>query len=105
MARNFASSSVSSDTFTRRTPASASGRAKRSSWLPLVVSVSSSSPVPRWRDIASKNVMMPLRTSGSPPVMRSLRTPMRTKAEHRRSSSSSVRSSRRGRNVMCSDMQ
>ena len=37
--------------------------------------------------------MMFLRTSGSPPVTRSLRTPSPMKAEHSRSSSSSVSSS------------
>ena len=49
--------------------------------------------------------MMPRRTSGSPPVSRSLRTPLATKALHSRSSSSSVSSSAFGRNAMCSDMQ
>ena len=38
---NFAASRVSSETLTRRTPQSASSPAKRRSWLPLVVSVSS----------------------------------------------------------------
>ena len=49
--------------------------------------------------------MMSRRTSGSPPVMRSFRTPLATKAVHSRSSSSSVSRSRLGRNVMSSDMQ
>ena len=49
--------------------------------------------------------MMFLRTSGSPPVSRSLRTPLAMKAEHSRSSSSSVSRSARGRNVMFSAMQ
>ena len=49
--------------------------------------------------------MIPLRTSGSPPVIRSFSTPSPTKAEQSRSSSSSVRSSALGRNSMCSDMQ
>ena len=49
--------------------------------------------------------MMFLRTSGSPPVILSLRTPKATKAEHSRSSSSRLRSSAFGRNCMCSDMQ
>ena len=103
---NLSSSSVSSDTFTRRTPAANRSSAKRSSWLPLVVSVSSfSAPLSRCRDMASKKVMMPRRTSGSPPVIRSFSTPSRTKAEHSRSSSSSVSSSRFGRKVMFSDMQ
>ena len=46
MARNFAGSSVSSDTLMRRTPQSANSPAKRASCEPLVVSVSSlSAPV------------------------------------------------------------
>ena len=49
--------------------------------------------------------MMPRRTSGSPPVSRSLRTPRATNAEHSRSSSSRLRTSALGRNVMFSDMQ
>ena len=49
--------------------------------------------------------MMPRRTSGSPPVSRSLRTPLATKAEHSRSSSSSDSRSAFGRNDMFSDMQ
>jgi hypothetical protein len=51
MARNLSGSRVSSETFTRRTPAADSSPAKRASWLPLVVSVSSSSaPLARCRD-------------------------------------------------------
>ena len=49
--------------------------------------------------------MMPRRTSGSPPVSRSLRTPRTTKALHSRSSSSSVSRSAFGRNAMFSAMQ
>jgi hypothetical protein len=49
--------------------------------------------------------MIPLRTKGSPPVMRSFCTPMRIKVEHRRSSSSSDKSSALGRKVICSVMQ
>ena len=49
--------------------------------------------------------MMPRRTSGSPPVSRSLRTPRATKAEHSRSSSSSVSTSAFGKNDMFSAMQ
>ena len=49
--------------------------------------------------------MMFLRTSGSPPVILSLRTPLATNAEHTRSSSSSDSRSFFGRKVMCSDMQ
>ena len=76
MRANFAGSSVSSETLTRLTPQSASSAAKRRSWLPLVVRVSSlSAPVARWRDMARKKVMIPLRTRGSPPVMRSFSHP------------------------------
>src|SRR5215468_5447593 len=76
------------------------------SWEPLVVRVSSSSaPDPRWRASEATSVMMPRRTSGSPPVSRSLRTPLAMKAEHSRSSSSSERMSALGRKVMSSDMQ
>jgi hypothetical protein len=71
-----------------------------------VVTVNSSSaPLSRWRDSERNSVKMSLRTSGSPPVMRSFRVPRRTKAEQTRSSSSSVRRSRFGRNAMFSDMQ
>ena len=73
--------------------------------LPVVSVSSCSAPDCRWRDIASKMVRMPLRTKGSPPVMRSFCTPMRMNAEHRRSSSSSDNSSALGRNVICSVMQ
>ncbi len=106
IAANFAGSSVSSETLTRRTPASASSTANRASCEPLVVSVSSfSAPDRRCRDRARKSVMMFRRTSGSPPVMRSFSTPSRTKAEQSRSSSSSVSSSRLGRNSIDSAMQ
>ena len=78
MARNLSGSSVSSETLMRRTPWPASSAAYFGSCEPLVVSVSSSSaPVARWRDSEANSVMMPRRTSGSPPVSRSLRTPAR----------------------------
>ncbi len=48
---------------------------------------------------------MSRRTSGSPPVRRSLRTPLPTNAVHSRSSSSSVSTSGLGRNTMSSAMQ
>ena len=90
----------------RLIPHSASSVAYFANWLPLVVSVSSfSAPEARCRDMARKNVMIPLRTKGSPPVIRSFCTPDATKAEHSRSSSSSVRRSAFGRKVMCSVMQ
>ena len=43
--------------------------------------------------------------SGSPPVIRMRRTPLRMKASDTRSSSSSVSRSRLGRKLMCSAMQ
>ena len=50
-------------------------------------------------------IMMPRRTSGSPPVRRNLLTPFSTNALQSRSSSSRLRRSDFGKNVMCSDMQ
>ena len=65
----------------RRTPGRRVRRHSCASWLPLVVSVSSSSaPASRWRPRRRTSVMMSLRTSGSPPVRRSLRTPLAMKA-------------------------
>jgi hypothetical protein len=49
--------------------------------------------------------MKPLRTSGSPPVSRSLRTPRPMKALLIRSSSSSVSTSALGRKTIFSAMQ
>jgi hypothetical protein len=72
----------------------------------LVVSVNSSSaPVERCRDSERTSDITLRRTSGSPPVRRSLRTPLAMKAEQSRSSSSSVSRSAFGRKVMSSDMQ
>ena len=90
----------------RFTPQSASSCAWRASWEPLVVTVTSSSaPESRCRERERNRVMMPLRTKGSPPVMRILRVPRATKAEQSRSSSSRDRRSCLGRKVMSSDMQ
>ena len=106
MARNLSGSSVSSETLMRRTPWPASSPAYFGSCEPLVVSVSSSSaPVERWRASEATSVMIPRRTSGSPPVSLSFLTPRAMKALHSRSSSSSERRSAFGRNVMFSDMQ
>ena len=106
MARNFSGYSVSSETLTRRTPQAASCSAYLASWLPFVVSVSSSkAPESKCRPSRSNSHMMFRRTSGSPPVMRSLRTPFATNTEQRRSSSSRVRRSAFGKKVMSSDMQ
>ena len=68
MSLNFAGSSVSSETLMRATPQAASASACCASWLPLVVSVSSSRPWPKCRDSRSISHMMFRRTSGSPPV-------------------------------------
>jgi hypothetical protein len=89
----------------RFTPQSASSAAYFGSCEPLVVRVSSSSPSPMWRESERTRVMMPRRTSGSPPVSRSLRTPRVMNALHSRSSSSSESRSCFGRNDMFSDMQ
>ena len=62
-------------------------------------------PASRCRDSGRKSPMMSRRTTGSPPVIRILRVPISMNAEQSRSSSSSVRSSRLGRNVMYSAMQ
>ena len=98
--------SVSSEMLMRRTPRSLSSSAYFGSWLPLVVSVNSSSASDRkWRERAWKSQMMFLRTSGSPPVMRIFLTPLAMNTEQSRSSSSSVSKSFLGRKVMCSDMQ
>ena len=104
--RNLSLSSVSIDTLRRFTPTAASSLAYLASWLPLVVSVSSSSaPLSRWRPRPLISDITFLRTSGSPPVSRSFLTPRRTKAEHSRSSSSSDSTSALGRKVMSSAMQ
>ena len=72
---------MSIDTLTRRTPTAASSLAYLASWLPLVVSVSSSSaPLSRCRPSPRNSDITFLRTSGSPPVSRSFLTPRRTKA-------------------------
>ena len=66
---------------------------------------SSSAPVLMCRPCAPNRVMMSRRTSGSPPVRRNFLTPSRINVLHTRSSSSSVRSSCFGRNVISSAMQ
>ena len=98
-------SSVSMLTFTRRTPDLASPTACLASCVPFVVSVSSSSPCPSRAPSRSNSVITPRRTNGSPPVIRSLRTPWRMKAAHSVSSSSRLSTSALGRNVMSSAMQ
>ena len=103
---NLAGSRVSRETLMRRTPASLRSPACLASWVALVVSVNSSSSPERVSSPSRRTSQMMLRrTNGSPPVRRSLRTPRRTKARHRRSSSSNDRTSLLGRKVMSSDMQ
>ena len=103
---NLSGSSVSSDTFTRRTPNRYRSWANLLNCEPFVVKVSSSkAPDVRWRDIASKKRMISRRTKGSPPVTRSFFTPILIKLLHRRSSSSKDKSSFFGKNSMFSDMQ
>ena len=102
---NRAGSSVSMLTLMRRTPASASPRACLASCVPFVVSVSSSSPSPIRAPSRRTSVITSRRTSGSPPVSRSLRTPCRMNAVHSASSSSRLSTSRFGRKVMSSAMQ
>ena len=106
MSANFCSSSVSRDTLIRFTPAAAKSAAYFSSWLPLVVTVNSSNaPLSRCRVMARKKVIISRRTRGSPPVIRSFRTPSPTKDEQSLSSSSSVKRSFFGKKVMFSDIQ
>ena len=102
---NFTGSSVSSDTFTRRTPEAYNVAACLLSCVPFVVTVSSFRPWPIFSPSAPNRRITSRRTSGSPPVMRIFVVPRRMKAEHRRSSSSSVSNSFLGRKLMSSDMQ
>nr|BAP68872.1 RxLR effector candidate protein [Hyaloperonospora arabidopsidis Emoy2] len=87
----------------RLTPADLSAIAYLSSWLPLVVSTHSSKP--GRCPISSNNQRAFFLTSGSPPVMRTLRTPIRTNNLTRRAHSSSDKTCSRGRKVMSSAMQ
>ena len=104
--RNLSGSSVSSEMFTRRTPASTRSSAILTSWLPFVVIVSSSSsPALTSAPRARISCMMLRLTSGSPPVRRILRTPAAMNRRHIDSSSSRVKSSALGRKVISSAMQ
>ena len=87
----------------RFTPALRKSCACFSSWLPLVVSTNSSSPsnLPT----SSNNHNAFLRTSGSPPVIRTLLTPSNTKVLTSLAHSSRLNTSSRGKNVMSSLMQ
>ena len=87
----------------RFTPAFFKSCACFSSWLPLVVSTNSCRPSSF--PTCSKSHKAFLRTSGSPPVMRTLLTPRLTKMLISRAHSSRLRTSLRGKNVISSDMQ
>ena len=103
---NFSGSKVSKETLIRLTPQSTSSWANLDSWLPFVVKVkSSSAPESKWRLMACIKLMILRRTRGSPPVKRSCLTPFRMNAEHKRSNSSSDRTSFFGKKFMSSDMQ
>ena len=97
--------SVSSDTLIRRTPIAESSPAYFDSSVPLVVSVSSFSPLPRCRENRAISSITSFRTSGSPPVIRSLSTPNEANAVTSSSSSSNDSTSLRGRKVIRSGMQ
>ena len=99
MRRNTASSRPSRLTVTRSSPASRSERALRASSEALVVSVMSSLSPAGVRSAASCpiSVSMPLRSSGSPPVRRSLCTPWATNSRASRVISSKLSSALCGR--------
>ena len=72
MAANRSGRSESQLTLTRRSPAAASSSATLASSVPLVVMARSSNPTAESRPMSDGS---PLRTSGSPPVMRRAETP------------------------------
>jgi hypothetical protein len=96
IARNVASSSASRLTVARRRPAAASARAFSARIEPFVVRTTSS---PSIRASSATSVSSPRRSSGSPPVSRTFRTPSATKARTARSVSSNVSTSERSRNA------
>ncbi len=96
-AMNTLSSRESRLTVTRRRPAAASALALPASSAPLVVRAMSWMP-PRPASIAT-SFSRSRRSSGSPPVSRSLATPRPAKTRARRVSSSKVSSRPRGRNA------
>ncbi len=95
------SSSESSDTVIRCSPASASGPARDRSADPFVVSVRSTGSPSGVRIAASDEMSTgrSRRTSGSPPVIRSFPTPSSTKTRASRSISSNESTSSLGRNA------
>ena len=97
-----AGSSASSDTVIRFRPAALSGAARPASNEPFVVSAMSSGSPPSASFASSArrratSRSRSRRTSGSPPVMRSVRAPSATSSPATRASSSNVRSSARGK--------
>ena len=93
---NTSSSSESRLTVTRCSPASRRLAALRASRLPLVVSAMSS--MPSIAASISTSRSRSRRSSGSPPVRRSLRTPAAAKSRASRAISSNVSSCERRRN-------
>jgi hypothetical protein len=79
------------------TPAAASGAASSRSRWPFDVITTCSMPGSRAIRPASSTI--PLRTVGSPPVNRTLRTPSRANSPISRSSSSNVSTAARGSNT------
>ncbi|ODV08586.1 MAG: hypothetical protein ABT20_11865 [Rubrivivax sp. SCN 70-15] len=103
MRRKIASSSASRLTVTRRSPARCSASALRSSSEPFVVSVMSSGSPSAVRSVASCSIRPSRwrRSSGSPPVSRSLVTPCATNSRATRVISSKLSSELCGRKVYC----
>ncbi len=93
-ARKVASSTESRLTVTRSRPARASASAFCASSAPFVVSASSSSGIAASSSTRCSTLR---RTSGSPPVMRTVRTPSPAKTPTTRAISSRLSSSRRSR--------
>ena len=99
---NVSGVSESSETVTRFSPAARSGSASLASSEPFVVSARSSGSPPSTSLASSARKSATSRsrsrrTSGSPPVMRSVRAPSATSSRATRVSSSKVSSSARGR--------
>ena len=97
MREKTASSRLSRLTVIRRRPASASACARCASSMPFVVSAMSR--MPSIFASESTSAGRSVRSSGSPPVMRSFSTPSRTKMRASRSISSKLRISAFGRNA------
>ena len=90
--RALASSSVSSDTFTRVSPARLSAPSRRCVAMPFVVIATSSRPSARRSLSAETMSSRSARIVGSPPVRRIFVTPARTNRRASRTISSDVRS-------------